>query len=290
MTFALLGVYVGVIPVFLGLLWLPFLTGISRRWVDFFLSFHSRDFYSSWAWTRWREPLELTGQVASAFQGTGLVVLGVVGTPLLINALSRLAIGREAMGPLGISLLIAVGIGPAQPRGRPGRRVGLRRGRGGPGDVSRLRVPPPQHHRGVGDRGPSPPAPRPALITLAGLGLVAGLPTILGAWIGGFSYSPTASVLFLAIGAGAIIQVIWVIMRSLMADSRFGLTGPLNAARPGGGTDHHVRHRPLRGCLVSRSKVSRPVEGTVHPRARRWDSLRPRFARCPLSLRRVVLP
>ena len=38
-TFALLGVYVGVIPVFLGLLWLPFLAGVSTRWVDFFLSF-----------------------------------------------------------------------------------------------------------------------------------------------------------------------------------------------------------------------------------------------------------
>ena len=71
---------------------------------------------------------------------------------------------------------------------------------------------------------------RPALKTLAGLGLVAGLPTILGAWIGGFSYSPTASVLFLAIGAGAIIQVIWVIGRSLMAENEFGLTAPLNAA------------------------------------------------------------
>ncbi|HAT17869.1 MAG TPA: metal transporter, partial [Gemmatimonadetes bacterium] len=38
-TFALLGVYVGVVPVFLGLLWLPFLAGVSQRWIDFFLSF-----------------------------------------------------------------------------------------------------------------------------------------------------------------------------------------------------------------------------------------------------------
>ena len=37
-TFALLGIYAGVIPVFIGLLWLPFVRSIERRWIDFFLS------------------------------------------------------------------------------------------------------------------------------------------------------------------------------------------------------------------------------------------------------------
>jgi zinc transporter ZupT len=41
------------------------------------------------------------------------------------------------------------------------------------------------------------------------LGLIAGIPTILGTWIGGFIYSPLASVIFLAIGAGAIFQVVY---------------------------------------------------------------------------------
>jgi zinc transporter ZupT len=41
------------------------------------------------------------------------------------------------------------------------------------------------------------------------LGLIAGIPTILGTWIGGFIYSPLASVVFLAIGAGAIFQVVY---------------------------------------------------------------------------------
>lgn len=34
-TFALLGIYVGVVPVFLGLLWLPFLRRVGRHWIDF---------------------------------------------------------------------------------------------------------------------------------------------------------------------------------------------------------------------------------------------------------------
>ncbi len=228
MTFALLGVYVGVIPVFLGLLWLPFLTGISRRWVDFFLSFTVGLLFFLGV-DALEGALELTDQVASAFQGMGLVVLGVAGTPLLINAISRLAIGQKATGPLGISLLIAVGIG-LHNLGE-GLAVGSAYAVGEVALGTSLVFGFLLHNttEGLGIVAPLARS-RPALITLAGLGLVAGLPTILGAWIGGFSYSPTASVLFLAIGAGAIIQVIWVIVRSLMADSRFGLTGPLNAA------------------------------------------------------------
>jgi zinc transporter, ZIP family len=40
------------------------------------------------------------------------------------------------------------------------------------------------------------------------LGLLAGAPAILGAWIGGFVSSPLLATLFLGIGTGAIWQVI----------------------------------------------------------------------------------
>ena len=43
------------------------------------------------------------------------------------------------------------------------------------------------------------------------LGALAGGPTIIGTWIGGFSYSPVLATLFLAIGTGAILQVIYEI-------------------------------------------------------------------------------
>ena len=43
------------------------------------------------------------------------------------------------------------------------------------------------------------------------LGLIAGIPTIVGAWIGGFIYSPIAAIIFLSIGAGAIFQVVYAI-------------------------------------------------------------------------------
>ncbi len=228
LTFALLGTYVGVIPVFLGLLWLPFLSGISRRWLDFFLAFTVGLLFFLGA-DALEGALELTEQVASAFQGIGLVVLGVAGTPLIINALSRLAQGQRPAGPMTISLLIAVGIG-LHNLGE-GLAVGSAYAVGEVALGTSLVFGFLLHNttEGLGIVAPLARA-TPALKTLAGLGLIAGLPTILGVWIGGFSYSPTSSVLFLAIGAGAIVQVIWVMVRSLMGGSQFGLTAPLNAA------------------------------------------------------------
>ena len=109
-TFALLGVYVGVIPVFLGLLWLPFLRGVSRRWVDFFLSF-TVGLLLFLGVDALEGAFALTGQVASAFQGVGLIVLGAVGTPLVIHAMSQLGRQDSGLSPLRLSALIAIGIG-----------------------------------------------------------------------------------------------------------------------------------------------------------------------------------
>jgi zinc transporter, ZIP family len=58
---------------------------------------------------------------------------------------------------------------------------------------------------------------RPSLGTLARLGLIGGLPTIAGAWVGGLVYSPTLAVLFLGLGAGAIAQVVQQIGRQIGA-------------------------------------------------------------------------
>ena len=59
---------------------------------------------------------------------------------------------------------------------------------------------------------------KPSLSKLAWMGLIGGAPAILGAWIGGFSPSPFLAVLFLAIGAGAIFQVIYEISKMIQKD------------------------------------------------------------------------
>jgi len=226
-TFALLGVYVGVIPVFIGLLWFPFLAGIEPRWIEFFLSltmglllFLGADALA--------EALEVTERVASAFQGVGLVVLGLVGTPLLIEGLGRLkkAAGNEAVR---VAFLVALGIG-LHNLGE-GLAVGTAYASGEIALGTTLVLGFLLHNttEGVGIVAPLAKK-RPGIGFLALLGAVAGVPTILGAWIGGFSYSPIATVFFLAVGAGAVAQVVWALYKLLARREDGGLTAPLNAA------------------------------------------------------------
>ena len=227
-TFALLGVYVGVVPVFLGLLWLPFIAGVSQRWIDFFLSF-TVGLLLFLGVDALEGAFALTDRVASAFQGVGLIVLGMVGAPLVIHAVGRIGRGDSAITPLGISTLIAIGIG-LHNLGE-GLAIGSSYAVGEVALGTSLVFGFLLHNttEGLGIVAPLARS-RPSYGKLAALGLIAGVPTIFGAWIGGFSYSPTASVLFLAIGAGAIVQVIAVLGRSMGSGGREGFKGPLNAA------------------------------------------------------------
>ncbi len=223
-TFAMLGVYVGVIPVFLGLLWLPFLRSIGRRWIDFFLSltvgllvFLGVDALA--------EALDLAAALPGAYQGPGLVLLGVLGTPLAI----AMASGPRAVppGPLGVSTLIAVAIG-LHNLGE-GLAIGSAYASGSIALGTFLVLGFLLHNTTEGLGIVAPLArERPRLLHLVILGAVAGVPTILGTWIGGFTYSPLWTTLFLAIGAGAVAQVVLVLWKHFARAD--GLAAPLNAA------------------------------------------------------------
>jgi zinc transporter ZupT len=60
---------------------------------------------------------------------------------------------------------------------------------------------------------------RPGIANLALMGLVGGAPAIIGAWIGGFSPSPTLAVLFLAVGTGAVFEVVYEIAKLIQKDT-----------------------------------------------------------------------
>jgi len=225
-TFALLGVYVGVIPVFLGLLWLPFLAGIRRRWLDFFLSltlglllFLGADALA--------EAVEVTERVATAFQGIGLVVLGLVGTPLVIEGLSRLR-RRGGSEAWRVAFLVSFGIG-LHNLGE-GLAIGASYAVGEIALGTTLVLGFLLHNttEGIGIIAPIAQE-KPGIGRLVLLGAIAGVPTIAGAWIGGFSYSPIATVLFLSVGAGAVAQVVWALYKLLARTSEGGLAAPLNA-------------------------------------------------------------
>ncbi|HJU87896.1 MAG TPA: hypothetical protein VJ672_00805 [Gemmatimonadaceae bacterium] len=227
-TFALLGLYVGVVPVFLGLLWLPFLRGISRKWVDFFLSltigllvFLGVDAIA--------EALEMSARVPGAFQGLGLVLLGALATPLLLAAIGHRR-GRSGQGrsPFYVAMLIALGIG-LHNLGE-GLLIGASYATGEIALGTFLVIGFLLHNTTEGLGIVAPLAGEQVRArSLILLGALAGIPTILGAWIGGFTYSPVWTTLFFAIGAGAIAQVVYELWRLFAKRGESGLTSPLNA-------------------------------------------------------------
>ncbi len=49
--------------------------------------------------------------------------------------------------------------------------------------------------------------------------MLAGGPAILGTWLGGFAFDPVLATIFLAIGIGAILQVVWEVGRLVVRRS-----------------------------------------------------------------------
>lgn len=228
-TFALLGVYAGVIPVLLGLLWFPFLRQVSTRWVDFFLALTIGllGFIGVEALV---EAVETSARVPGAFQGTGLVVIGVLVAPLVLAALGHWRGAARGSRPgYYVALLIAIGIG-LHNLGE-GLAIGTSYATGEIVLGTSLLVGFLIHNttEGLGIISPLTNE-RPGLGRLLLLGAIAGVPTVLGTWIGGFSYSPIWTTLFFALGAGAIVQVIYELFRLFARRGGGALLAPLNVA------------------------------------------------------------
>ena len=220
--FAVIGTYVGIIPVMIGLLWLPFIRRISKSKYHFFLAL-TAGLLLFLGIDAIEEAIVVSGEnLAGSFNGVLLTVtvtvlsfLGLyyVGQKLIDNSqLSRLS------KPIAIALMIAIGIGLHN--FGEGLAIGAAVGLGSIAFSTFLIVGFALHNttEGIAIAGPlskDKTSTRSLIGKLVGLGLIAGSPAIFGAWIGGFSYSPFSSVVFLAIGAGAIFQVIIVIFKMI---------------------------------------------------------------------------
>ncbi len=228
LTFTLLGVYVGVVPVFLGMLWFPFLRRIGRRWVNFFLSL-TAGLLVFLGIDALAEALETAAGVPGAFQGLGLVGVGVLISILVLIAVGRIARRGGAASPLVVAYLIAVGIG-LHNLGE-GLAIGAAYNLGQIALGTFLVIGFMLHNttEGLGIVAPIARQGAP-LGQLALLGLIAGGPTIPGAWLGGFTVSPVASTLFLAVGAGAIFQVVYEILKLMAAEAGQEVATLINVA------------------------------------------------------------
>jgi ZIP family zinc transporter len=230
-TFALLGIYAGVIPVFIGLLWLPFVRSVGRRWTDFLLSL-TIGLLIFLGVSSIIESIETAALVPAAFQGHALVLLGAVGTPLLLAAEGRWRAGgsrHRERSPLYVAGLIALGIG-LHNLGE-GLAIGTSYASGEIALGTFLVIGFLLHNTTEGLGIVTPLAQeKPTVRSLVLLGAIAGVPTVLGAWLGGFTYSPVWTTLFLAIGAGAIAQVVYELWRLFARRAEAGLSTPLNVA------------------------------------------------------------
>jgi zinc transporter ZupT len=220
LSFTLIGLYVGVIPVFLGMFWFPALRRLGPRWMTFlmavtagllvFLGFDA----TSEAW-------ELAQEIGGPFQGVGLVGFGIVVTFLLLDAIARRQAGAgrsEADQRLAVAFMIAVGIG-LHNLGE-GLAIGAAYSVGAAALGAFLVVGFIVQNitEGLGIIAPVL-KDQPAWRSLAWMGVIGGAPAILGAWVGGLSYSAVLAVLFLAIGAGAVFEVVYEIAKLIQKDS-----------------------------------------------------------------------
>ena len=206
--YALIGLLVGVLPIALGLAWLPSLRRASPNWLAAFMAL-TAGLLTFLALEALSEAFELQAGLPSGVGGLGVVLLGVVSTYLLLTFLSRrLSRGDGAAGGLALATLVAVGIG-LHNLGE-GLAIGTSFAIGelalGTFFVVGFMV----HNvtEGLGIAAPIAERGTVSFRRLAALALIAGAPAIPGAWLGGFVTSDVLGVLFFAGAAGAALEVV----------------------------------------------------------------------------------
>lgn len=225
---ALLGVFVGLVPVAIGMMFYPALRGVGRNGMNFLLALTvgllAFLFVDATA-----EAFELAGESAALFQGQTMVVLAAAASFLLLMAAGR----REGV-PTGLALATFIALGIGLHNLGEGLAIGAAFAAGAAGLGTFLVLGFMVHNitEGIGISAPILKK-RPPLWTFAGLALLAGGPAVIGLWIGSLAYAPQWSALALAVGAGAILQVIVEVAAYLMRSDGRGptaLTAPSTMA------------------------------------------------------------
>jgi zinc transporter ZupT len=220
--YGLLGIYVGVIPVALGLMWFPAMKRMGRKWLGFALALTVGLLVFLLVDTFF-EILEVGADLPGVFQGIPLALFAALLTWLAIVAVSSMQTRRnpdststQSKG-LYLATLIAVSIGLHN--FGEGLAVGAAFALGEAALGSFLVIGFILHNitEGIGIAAPlvsnkrseeEPTHSAPTFFTFFGLAMLAGFPAVLGTWIGGFAFSALLGTIFLGIGLGAILQVV----------------------------------------------------------------------------------
>jgi zinc transporter ZupT len=237
---ALIGLYVGVIPVAIGMLWLPWVRSVDPRWIRFLLAL-TLGLLVFLGIDALLEGTDFAGSGAQAFGGALLVWLGAVIAYLALAGvdgwLDRRGTARGAGAGFRLAFLVALGIG-LHNLGE-GLAIGSAYAIGSLALGAALVVGFALHNTTEGLAIVAPVARSPGsapgrLRRLALLGLIAGTPAILGAWAGASAFNPSLAAFMFGLGAGAIARVVVQIAPSVR-DDEGRLLHPLGAAGLAGG-------------------------------------------------------
>jgi zinc transporter ZupT len=211
---ALLGVYVGVIPIALGMLWLPWMRSIPPPWLRAVMAL-TVGLLAFLAVDATLEGLELAGEGSQAFGGAALVFLGGAVSFLGLTGVSAWMSAR-ASGASGSTLALMVAAGIGLHNLGEGVAIGSSYAAGALALGAFLVVGFAIHNTTEGLAIVAPIANlRPSIGRLAVLGLIAGGPAVLGAWIGAAAFNASLAAFLFGFGAGAIVQVIVQLAPSL---------------------------------------------------------------------------
>jgi ZIP family zinc transporter len=209
---ALLGFYVGIVPIALGMLWLPFVRRIDQRWVRFLMAV-TVGLLGFLAIDATLEGLDVAGTGSQVLGGQALVFLGAATSYLLLSGVQAWVSGRQSRGDTKtaaagtVALLVALAIGMHNLG--EGLAIGSAYAVGALSLGAFLVIGFALHNttEGLAIVAPvasDPPPMRRLLI----LGALAGAPAIVGAWIGAAAFNSSVAAFLLGAGAGAVLQVI----------------------------------------------------------------------------------
>ena len=170
------------------------------------------------------ESFELAQEMPGALQGIGVMAIGMIGAIALLDAIGRRQLGDTLTADQRrgrFATMVAIGMGLHNLGEGLASGAAFALGEAALGTFLVIGFIIQNITEGLGVVVPLAKQ-RPGYGFLALLALVAGAPAILGAWIGGLAIDPVWSMLFLAIGAGAVFQVAWQIGRELVWNQREG--------------------------------------------------------------------
>ncbi len=208
--FALVGTYIGIIPVFIGLMWLPFIRRLDKNMLSFFLAL-TLGLLIFLGIDTVEEAVEISKENLSPSMNSALMIFTVAAVAFLALQYTGSRLG-EQRAPLAAALFISIGIGLHN--FGEGLALGAALNLGSAAFSAYLMAGFAIHNTTEGIAIASPLASQKRIISkLIIFGMIAGAPAIFGVWTGGFFYSPLSATIFLAVGAGAIFQVTYSIFK-----------------------------------------------------------------------------